>query len=129
MFSKNVVHNFSSYSLSQQEIEALSYGIDHYIPVKTDTKRVEVEFEYFYKNLLSEVTELPEQERIGIKTKLLNACKSYNGIKVPYRYREVINNLSKNKSICLLKQDKGRGTVIVDHHEYVRKCEDLLKSN
>ena len=30
---KNVVHNFSSYALSNNELVALSYGLDHQIPI------------------------------------------------------------------------------------------------
>ena len=36
--------------------------------------------------------------------------------------------MSKNDSICLLKQDKGRGVVIVDRTDYVSKCEKLLEN-
>ena len=127
-FGKKVVHNFSSYDLSKEEIEALSYGIDHYIPVKTDKKKVEVEFELFYKNILSGITDLPEDERIGIKTGLLNACKRYTGIKVPYKYQEVVQRMAKNDSICLLKQDKGRGVIVVNRSDYANKCEQMLQS-
>ena len=127
-FAKKVVHNFSSHHLTQEEVEALSYGIDHYIPVKTDKRKVEVEFELFYKNVLLGITDLPEDERIEIKTGLLNACKRYTSIKVPYKYQEVIQKLSKNNSICLLKQDKGRGVVVVNRSDYVTKCEQMLQS-
>ena len=89
-FKRNVVHNFSSYDLKDEEVEALSFGIDHYIPVKTDKRRIEVEFELFYKNVLLGISDLPEDERIGIKTGLLNACKRYTGIKVPYKHQEVV---------------------------------------
>ena len=74
-FGKKIVHNFSTYDLSTEEVEALSYGIDHDIPVKTDKRKVEVEFELFYKNVLAGITDLSEDERIGIKSGLLNACK------------------------------------------------------
>ena len=102
--------------------------MDNYIPVKTDKRRVEVEFECLYKNLLHGTTELPENERIEIKTNLLNACRNYTEIKVPYRYQDVVKNLSRNEAICLLKQDKGRGVIITDRIDYVEKCEQLLKS-
>ena len=127
-FAKNVVHNFSSYQLSQEKIQALSYGIDHYIPVKIDKRRVEVEFENLYRNVLIGVTNIEENEKMEIKTGLLNACKRYTGIKVPYQYQEVVNKMSKNNSICLLKQDKGRGVIVVDRTDYVEKCEQMLQS-
>lgn len=41
----------------------------------------------------------------------------------------MIKNLSKNESICIIKQDKGRGVVIIDKSSYIRKCESLLLSD
>ena len=126
--AKKVVHNFSSRPLLEEELEALAYGIDHYIPVKADAKRVEVEFEFYYENMLEEVTKLPEREKMNLKTNLLNACKNYTQVKVPYKYRKVVKSLSENESICLLKQDKGRGIVVVDRKDYIEKCEEMLKN-
>ena len=85
----------------------LLYGIDHYIPVKTDKRLIEVEFECLYKNLLPGTTELPENERIEIKTNLLNACRNYTEIKVPYQYQEVVKNLSKTKQYVSSNKTKA----------------------
>ena len=71
---------------------------------------------------------IPENERIEIKTNLLNACRNYTEIKVPYRYQGVVKNLSRNEAICILKQDKGRGVIITNRIDYVEKCEQLLIS-
>ena len=30
--SKNIIHNFSSYSSTKEEVEALSYGLDQHTP-------------------------------------------------------------------------------------------------
>ena len=46
--------------------------------------------------------------------KLRSACEKYNTIKVRYKDREVINRLSKNPHIILLRQDKVRGIYIMD---------------
>ena len=51
---------------------------------------------------------------MNLKTKFLNCFKDYGKIKVPYEHKETIKKLSPNKIICLLKQDKGRGIVIID---------------
>ncbi len=40
----NIVHNFSTYTLTDKETEALAYGLDHYIPGDIDKRRLEVEF-------------------------------------------------------------------------------------
>ena len=37
---KSIVHNFSSYHLTQQEHVALSYGLDHHIPTNINRNNV-----------------------------------------------------------------------------------------
>ena len=41
--------------------------------------------------------------------------------------KEIIDNLYKNKEITILRQDKGRGVVILNKLDYISKCEDFLK--
>ena len=53
----------------------------------------------------------------------------YNRIDVPYRYRQIIRNLSNNEKIKVLKQDKGRGVVIMDTSQYLKKCLNMLNSD
>jgi len=64
-----------------------------------------------------------------IKVKLLNTCERYSKIKVPFKHKKVINNLRQNKNIAILKQDKGKGVVIIDNTKYVQKCMSLLNSD
>ena len=49
---KHIVHNFSSYNLSQAEINALSYGLDHDIPSNNNRNAITTEFESFLQSLL-----------------------------------------------------------------------------
>ena len=44
---------------------------------------------------------------------------------MPYEYRRIVENLSKNDSIAIIKQDKGRGVVIMDKHKYNEKCLEM----
>ena len=57
-----------------------------------------------------------------------NTCEKYSEIKVPYKHRETIRNLSNNKNIVIMKQDKGRGVVIMDRNKYFDKCLTMLNS-
>ena len=125
----NIVHNFSSYKLSEEERKALAHGLDHYIPDKIDKRKLEVEFEHLYKNILWNVENIGEEEKLNLKTKILGCYKNYGAIKTPYEHKETIKNLSKNENICLLKQDKGRGIVIIDRTKYVEKCLDILQTD
>ena len=125
----NIVHNFSSYQLSNEEQKALSYGLDHYIPERIDKRRLEVEFENLYQNILWSADKIGEEEKLNLKTKFLNCFKNYNTIKTPYEYREIVKKLSDNQDIFLLKQDKGRGIVIMDRSKYVEKSLEILQTN
>ena len=55
-------------------------------------------------------------------------CEKYNRVKVAFKYREMINMSSNNSSIILLRQDKGRGTVIIDQKKYTKKCLNMLNT-
>ena len=54
--------------------------------------------------------------------KLRNTCEKYSEIKVPYKHRETIRNLSNNQNIVIIKQYKGRYAVIMDRNKYFDKC-------
>ena len=37
---------------------------------------------------------------------------------MPYNYRKIVNDLSRNKNIVIMKQKKGRGVVVMDREKY-----------
>ena len=39
---KSTVHNFSSYALTTEEMNALAYGLDHHIPTKADRNTIRI---------------------------------------------------------------------------------------
>ena len=125
----NIVHNFSTYVLSNEEHKALAHGLEHYVPERIDKRKLEVEFEQLYKDILWNAENITGEEKLSIKTKILSCYKNYSTIKTPYEYRETINKLSKNENICLLKQDKGRGIIIMDRNRYVEKCLGILQTD
>ena len=124
----HTIHNFLSYVMSNEEYTALSFGLNHHIPAKSKDVPIEVEFEQFYQGLLRNLTHIPDNELTSLKTKLRSTCEKYSKINVPYKYKKVIDNLSKNKNIVILKQDKGRGVVILDTTKYTEKCMTLLNT-
>ena len=127
-YIKHTVHNFSSYILSNEEYTALSFGLDHHIPTKSKDIAIEVEFELFYQGLLRNLTLIPDDELTSLKTKLRSTYEKYRKINVPYKYKKVIDNLSKNKKIVVMKQDKGKGVVILDRTKYTEKFMALLNT-
>ena len=69
---KKVVHNFSSYNLSQEEINALSQWLGHHVQTNINKNSIVTEFELFFQNLLKDISNIPETEISRIKTKLCN---------------------------------------------------------
>ena len=67
---KNVAHNFSSYTLSNDELIPLSYGLDHQIPISNNISNISTEFEYFYQNLLNDISNIPEVQLSQVKLNL-----------------------------------------------------------
>ena len=50
--TENIIHNFSSYALSEEEKRALSFSLDENIPAKLNESKIQTEFESFYWQLL-----------------------------------------------------------------------------
>ena len=97
-----------------------------YMPERFDKRRIEVEFELFYQNILPHTKDLTTDDKTNLKSKFLNAFRNYSGMKIQYKYKETIDKLSRNNDICFLKQDKGKGIVLMDRTKYVEKCESFL---
>ena len=125
---KSIVHNFPLHNLTQEEHEALSYGLDH-ISTSINRNNINTEFELFFQNLLYDLSDMPENGISKVQTKLRNLCEKYCHIKVPYKQRKIISYLSNWTDIVILKQDKGRGVAIMDQSNYTEKCMSLLSSN
>ena len=88
-FQSCIVHKFSSYSLSQAEINALYFGLDQHIPTNINRNSIQTEFESFYQRLVIDMPNIPENELQQVKTKLRNICEHYCNIKVPYKQRQI----------------------------------------
>ena len=64
---KEVVHNLSSYKLSKEEHEALSYSLGYQIPSKVTRNSFNTEFEMLFQNLLNDKSAVPEENLARIK--------------------------------------------------------------
>ena len=125
-----VVHNFSGYDLSEEEQRILSFSLDHYIPGKDRGMKSKAEFERFYQSILNStnhLNHLPERERMNLKTKFLDTYRKYSGIRLNSDHEAILKNLYSNKDIVILRQDKGRGVVIMDRTKYVEKAAEFLE--
>ena len=98
-YIKNTVRNFSSDLLTTEEYTALSYGLDHHIPCKFSSNRIQTEFEQFYQSILKDISHISENDLSCLKTKLRNTCEKYSKVQIPYKYKKVIDQLSRSKEL------------------------------
>ena len=89
--------------------------MEQHIPVKLNKHTIKTEFKTGNDISL-------------IKTKLRSTFEKYSNVYVPYEYRRILENLSKNDSILIMKQDKGRGVAVMDKHKYTKKCLEMLNT-
>ena len=68
----------------------------------------------FYYQILKLTSQLDQQRQDELKSKIGRTCENYSRVNVPCRYQKIIDNISRNKDIILIKQGKGRGVVILD---------------
>ena len=123
------VHNFASVTLTDRQLEALSYGLDQHIPTETNKVEIQTRYEELYQKLSRNNSQISEDDKLALKTSVLSNYLNYCKIEVPYKHEQSIKELRRNPNIAILKQDKGRGTVILDKDVYIDKCSSMLDSN
>ena len=127
-FISHTINNFSSYVLSEEEKVALCHGLEQHIPSKLNENNLKTEFECLYQDVLRCIPTLSEEEKCTVKTKLRNTCEKYANIRTPFPQRRIVDGLMKNDTIHVMKQDKGRGVVIMDRVKYIEKCQTFLNT-
>lgn len=69
------------------------------------------------------------EERTFLKSKFLNTYNKYSKVKISGEDKNVLEGLYKNKDILILRQDKGRGVVIMNKFDYVNKSMAFLRGD
>ena len=124
---EKIIHHFSSYKLSSSEEYPLSCSLDQHILDRFNKNKVQTEFENFYDDVLQHTKDLYQKSQDELKSKLRLTCKKCSKSKIPYQQQKVIKNLSNIKIIVLIKEDKGRGIVILDRKHYIPKCLSIVE--
>ena len=74
------------------------------------------------------LAQLAEREKIELKTKFMDTFNKFSRVKIPEEERKIIEKLYNNPDLVVLRQDKGRGVVILDRPKYINKGETFLNS-
>ncbi|CAF1199748.1 unnamed protein product [Adineta ricciae] len=140
------VKNLSDYILSEDEHDALVNGLNHvYAPEKFNQPQFVCDMEYFYSRLLNFKTPYRHYEskpahlnishkltptELNTASEIRQAANSFQKAaqtelkhfgKVNRKTFTALRSLAKNKSIVISRPDKGRGVVIMNRADYLRK--------
>ena len=67
---KNIINNFSSYTLTSEEEYALSFSLDQHIPTKNNTNNIKTEFESFFYYMQKHAKNIDQELQSELKTKI-----------------------------------------------------------
>ena len=127
-----LVHNISSYTLSDVEERLLCRGLDFCIEDKVKNfLDFEVDLELNVMRLQSHchssVFRLICQKIQNASQQLMSASKNKKIRNLSDEELSALKSLKSNKNIVICKSDKGNSVVILDREAYLKKAEDILK--
>ena len=120
---KRWVINLSKYAISDQEISALSKGLNYAVTPK------HLPVEDLIVATEQACHKLPVEEADTLRCKAMNILSSAKLPTPNVTKLEAIalQDIAKNKEILCLPPDKGRGVVILDRQEYNKKVAQMLE--
>ena len=128
-----VVINISKRKLSTQEKDVLSFGLSFSLPIlKPDFVNHYLNFEKLSLLIKNKLKSNTVNEALkGIKSIANDTFRDFHQYKfsfpkLPKNLLDALKSLKSDKSIFITRPDKGRGTVILDKNEYIKKVETIL---
>ena len=129
---EQVIHNYSSYVLSDTEKSLLAKGLNFSIPPKgLNFADYMTPFELLYQNVkncdLSSHT--MDMLKVGMKNIAFRSYNRYNYLKELNLSKvefEALKKLSSMKDIVIHKSDKGNSVVIVNRVDYLKRLHELV---
>ena len=94
----------SSYTLTEDECNALAFGLDHHIPARTNKNIIGTEFGLYFRSINRYVNEIPVNNISHLKTKLRNICDRYNLFVYRINFGKQSNNCQETKALWFLKK-------------------------
>ena len=131
---KKVIHNFSSYNLSQTETSLLLKGLNFFLsPKKLKFENHLLPFDLVYRNVLQD--DVNEDETLHLKSKIKDiGLSSFRLCNKKYHRLENLSkeeyegfiNLKNSKNIIIQKVDKGNSVLMIDRLSYIVIMKELL---
>ena len=126
--------NFSSRLITDKEKDILSKGLNFAIPPsKLNFCGFLTPFEKFYNQLKSETFNdrsgfFPDSVKCKLKDIAFSGFRSYSRPSFLYTQDDIdtLNDLKNDKSIVIMKPNKGNGVVILNKDDYNKKMDAIL---
>ena len=129
---KDVIFNYSNYTLSKKEEFLLSLGLDFCLPnFKPSFSKFFLPFELFFNRL----SHLPSHIDLETARQSIQsiAHKAFSSYKVnnwfPFLKKQdfdILKKLSSKKDLVICRPDKGKGVVLLNRTDYVSKMNEIL---
>ena len=126
---REVVKNLSSKQLTNEELDLLKFGLHRSLPPSRIYKtNVFVSFEMMHRFLLENLKN--EIDKPALKSELSHLINSYvHNYKLSrstLRKHGILKKLKSDKSIVILRPDKGNGVVVLDRNQYDNAIKEII---
>ena len=127
-----VIHNFSSYVLSDVEKSLLAKGLNFCLPTKMlNFADYMTPFELLYRDVKGCDLDSFKLDmfRVNLKKIAFSSFNRYNFLKelnLSQPEYDALKNLSSNKDIVIHKSDKGNSVVIVNRDDYLKRLQEMV---
>lgn len=127
-----VIQNFSSYTLSDDEKSLLAKGLNFLIPIKKlNFADHATPFEMLYKDIKNCDISMYKMDLLKVDLKKIayssfhryNFMKELNLSKNEYN---ALKTLSSNKELVIHKSDKGNSVVLIDRSDYLKQMQEIV---
>ena len=127
--ASDVVRNLSSCILSDDELNVLKHGLTFGIePLRLNRTDIFVTFELILRFFTSDLkkSDLEGEMKSQLSHMANTYYHSYKPSKAHLKKHRLLQNLKRNKSIVILKPDKGNAVVIMDRSVYNQQIYNIL---
>ena len=126
---REVVKNLCSKYLTNEELDLLKFSLHHSLPPSRIYKtNVFVSFEMMHRFLLENLK--IEIDQSALKSELSDLANSYVHNYKPSRStvrdHEILKKLRNDRSIVILRPDKGNGRVVLDRTQYDNAIKEII---
>ena len=129
-----VIHNFSTYVLSDDEKSLLAKGLNFSIPPsKLNFADHMYPFESLFKNVKTCGVDLPKNTldllHVDLKRIAYRSFNRYDFLKelnLSKPEYDALKRLASNRDIVIQKSDKGNSVVIVNREDYIQRMQEMV---